>query len=228
MQSPVETGKVGVVAGPMLASPDIFTVTVTGKGGHAAEPHLTVDAIAIGAQVVTNLQHLTSRHFSPVEPLVVSVTKFLGGHTHNIIPGSVELGGTVRCMEPGLREEVPRRMEQIIRGITEAHGASYEMSYTYGYRPLINHKKVTQIVAGSVIDVLGSNALYTIKPSMAADDMSAYIHRIPGTYFNIGAGNREQGIVYPHHHPRFTIDEEALRIGVKVFIASALKLMGLR
>ncbi|GGG73080.1 amidohydrolase [Paenibacillus radicis (ex Gao et al. 2016)] len=228
LQSPVEVGKVGVVAGPMLASPDNFTITIKGKGGHAAEPHRTVDSIAIGAQVVTNLQHLASRHFSPVDPLVVSVTKFAGGQSHNVIPGSAELCGTVRCIDPELREEVPRRMEQIVRGITEAHGAEYELQYTYGYRPLINNKEVTAIVAESAAEVLGEDALYTIKPSMAADDMSAYIHRVPGTYFNIGAGNKAAGIVYPHHHSRFTIDEDSMRIGVKVFIASALRLMKLR
>lgn len=228
LQSPIEVGKVGVVAGPMLASPDIFTIIIKGKGGHAAEPHRTVDSIAIGAQVVTNLQHLVSRHYSPTEPLVVSVTKFISGQTHNVIPGSAELGGTVRCIDPVLREDLPRRMEQIVRGITEAHGAEYEMDYVYGYRPLINHKEVTDIVADSIVDILGEDALYTIKPSMAADDMSAYIHRVPGTYFNIGAGNQAAGIIYPHHHPRFTIDENSLRIGVQVFIAAALKIMKIR
>lgn len=225
LQSPVEVGKIGVTAGAMLASPDTFTITVLGKGGHAAEPYKTIDTIAIGAQIVTNLQHIVSRNVNPMEPLVVSVTKFIGGHTHNVIPGSAELCGTVRCMDPELREQVPKLMEQIVKGITDAHGASYEFKYDYGYRPLINNKEVTALVADTVKELYGEDVLYTIKPSMNADDFSAYLHLAPGTYFNVGAGNEQAGITYPHHHPKFTIDENSMLIGMKVFIASALKLL---
>ncbi|MCQ6563267.1 amidohydrolase [Paenibacillus mendelii] len=228
LQSPIEVGKVGVVAGPMLASPDTFYITVHGKGGHAAEPHMAIDPVAIGAQLVTNLQHLASRAFNPMDPLVVSVTKFIAGHTHNVIPGSAELCGTVRCMDPDLRGQLPKRMKQIIEGITQAHGATYEFRYDYGYRPLINHEAVTQIVAESVKELYGEDKLYTIKPSMSADDFSAYLHLAPGTYFNIGAGNKEKGITYPHHHPQFTIDEGSLLIGMKVFITAALKLLAVK
>ncbi|MFC5403476.1 amidohydrolase [Cohnella soli] len=226
LQSPVEVGKVGVVAGPMLASPDTFYITIKGVGGHAAEPHRAVDTIAIGAQVVTNLQHIVSRAANPMKPLVVSVTQFIGGHAHNVIPGSVELCGTVRCMDPELRDQVPELMERIIDGITQAHGAEYELRYVYGYRPLINHKEVTQIVADTIVELFGKEALYEIEPSMSADDFSAFLNEAPGTYFNIGAGNREQGIVYPHHHPKFTIDERSLLVGMKVFLAASLKLLG--
>ena len=146
LQSPVETGKVGVCDGAMLASPDIFHLTVEGRGGHAAEPHKTVDAIAIGAQLVTNLQHLAARMTDPMLPLVVSVTRFVGGHTHNVIPGSVEMSGTVRCMSPELRAEMPQRMEQIVSGITAAHGATYRFEYIHGYRPLVNDSAFTALV----------------------------------------------------------------------------------
>jgi len=225
LQSPVEVGKIGVIAGQMLASPDTFHITLTGKGGHAAEPHKAVDTIAIGAQLVGNLQLLVSRCFNPMDPLVVSVTKFIGGHTHNVIPGTVEMSGTVRCMNPEVRQEVPRRMEQIIQGITAAHGASYELKYEFGYRPVINDEEVTRVVEETAIELFGHEALYRIQPSMSADDFSAFQHKAPGTYFNIGAGNRAQGIVYPHHHPKFTIDEGSLVIGVKMFVAVAAKLL---
>lgn len=191
LQSPVETGKVGVVAGPMLASPDTFTITLHGKGGHAAEPHRTVDTIAIGA-------------------LVVSVTKFIGGHTHNVIAGSVELCGTVRCMSPDLRQEVPRKMEQIVQGIAQSYGAEATITYDFGYRPVNNDTEVTQLIEETAVELFGEQAVYQIKPSMAADDFSAYQNRAPGTYFNIGAGNQARGIVYPYHYPRFMIDEAAL------------------
>lgn len=227
LQSPVETGKVGVVAGPMLASPDTFTITLYGKGGHAAEPHMTVDTIAIGALVVTGLQHLVSRLVNPTDPLVVSVTKFVGGHTHNVIPGSVELCGTVRCMSPELRQEVPRKMGQIVQGIAQSYGAEAKITYDFGYRPVINDAEVTRFIEETAVELFGEQAVYKIKPSMAADDFSAYQNRAPGTYFNIGAGNQALGIVYPHHHPRFMIDEAALEIGVKMFSVTAAKLLRL-
>lgn len=224
LQSPIEVGKVGVCPGPMLASPDTFRITIKGLGAHAAEPHKSIDCIAIGAQVVTNLQHIAARTTNPMLPLVVSVTQFIGGHAHNVIPGSVELSGTVRCMDIQLREEVPARMKQIVEGITQAHGAEYELDYQYGYRPLINDPEFSQLVADTVVELFGSEALYTIQPSMAADDFSAFLSLAPGTYFNIGAGNKEQGIVFPHHHPRFTIDEDSLLIGVKTFVGVSQKL----
>ncbi|MED4455015.1 M20 family metallopeptidase [Metabacillus fastidiosus] len=227
LQSTVEVGKVGVVSGPMLASPDTFHLTIFGKGGHAAEPHLTVDTIAIGAQVITNLQHLVSRYVNPMEPLVVSVTKFIGGDTHNVIPGSVELCGTVRSINPEVRQHVPKYMEQIIQGITQAHGAEFELKYDFGYRPVVNDEKVTQIVEETVIELFGSERLYHIKPSMSADDFSAFQNRSPGTYFNIGAGNKSLEIVHPHHHPKFNIDEDSLEIGIKVFIGTLIKTLNL-
>ena len=105
------------------------------KGGHAALPHQTVDSIAVGAQVVTNLQHIASRCTDPLEPLVLSVTRFVGGNSHNVLPGSVEIEGTVRTLDTGLRERVPGQIERVVKGITEAHGARYELEYKYGYRP---------------------------------------------------------------------------------------------
>jgi len=118
-------------------------------------------------------------------------------------------------------------MEQIIKGLTLAHGAEYEFEYSYGYRPLINDANVSKIVADTIVELFGEDNLFTIKPSMAADDFSAYLNCAPGTYFNIGAGNVKDGIVYPHHHPQFDIDERSLAIGMKVFIASTFKLLEL-
>ncbi|GGE18434.1 N-acyl-L-amino acid amidohydrolase [Marinithermofilum abyssi] len=223
--SPLETGKIGVVYGPMMAAPDAFSIKVIGKGGHAASPHETIDSIAIGAQVVTNLQHIVSRNTDPLESLVLSITKFIAGSAFNVIPGSVEIGGTVRSFNPELRQSVPNLMERVIKGITEAHGASYEFTYQNGYRPVFNDEEVTRVIEETVREVFGDDALDRTKPNMGGEDFSAFQQKAPGTFFFTGAGNPKKGIIYPHHHPRFTIDEDALQNGVKMFVHAAFKLL---
>jgi amidohydrolase len=223
--SPIPKGKVGVVYGSMMASPDTFWITVNGKGGHAALPHQTIDSIAVAAQVVTNLQHIVSRNTDPLDSLVVSVTQFIGGTTHNVIPGSVKIWGTVRSFDPTLRDSVPARMERIVKGITEAHEATYDFKYEFGYRPVINNNEVTAVIEETVREVFGEEALDMMRPNMGGEDFSAFMEKAPGCYFYVGAGNEEQGITYPHHHERFTIDEDALEIGVKTFLHATFKFL---
>ncbi|MFC7392430.1 M20 family metallopeptidase [Scopulibacillus cellulosilyticus] len=223
--SPLEYGKIGIVYGPMMAAPDTFHIVVKGKGGHAAIPHDTIDSIAIAAQVVTNLQHVVSRNTDPLDTLVLSVAKFIGGTAHNVIPGSVELTGTVRSFKPELRNQVPELMERVVKGVTSAHGADYEFNYEKGYRPVINHDDVTKIVEETVRDVYGSESIKHMAPNMVGEDFSAYQQAAPGTFFYVGAGNKEKGITYPHHHARFTIDEDALEKGVNIFVHAAFKFL---
>ncbi|MCM3214210.1 M20 family metallopeptidase [Niallia taxi] len=223
--SPLEIGKIGIVYGPMMASPDTFYLTVNGKGGHAALPHQTVDSIAVASQVVTNLQHIVSRNTDPLDNLVLSVTKFIGGTTHNVIPGSVEICGTVRSFDPDLRKEVPKLMERVIKGITEAHGAAYEFNYEFGYRPVINDARVTEVLEATVAEVYGEEAIDKMKPNMGGEDFSAFQQVTEGSFFYIGAGNPEKNADFPHHHARFEIDEDSLEKGVNLFVYSAIKLL---
>ncbi|GEL04621.1 M20 family metallopeptidase [Rummeliibacillus stabekisii] len=224
--SPLELGKIGVVYGPMMAAPDTFWLTVNGKGGHAALPHQTVDSIAVAAQVVTNLQHIVSRNTDPLDNLVLSVTQFVGGTTHNVIPGSVDICGTVRSFDADLRKTIPEKMERVIKGITEAHEATYDFKYEFGYRPVINDEEVTTVIEETVREVFGEEALDLMKPNMGGEDFSAYMEKAPGCFFYVGAGNEEKGITYPHHHARFTVDEDALEIGVKTFLHAVFKFLG--
>ncbi|PLT29961.1 M20 family metallopeptidase [Peribacillus deserti] len=223
--SPLEAGKIGIIYGPMLASPDTFYLTVKGRGGHGGLPHETVDSIAVAAQVVTNLQHIVSRNVDPIEQLVISVTKFAGGTTHNVIPGSVEIMGTVRSFNPSIREKVPEWMERVIKGITLAHGASYDFTFDFGYRPVINHDESTRFVHDTALELYGEASVELMKPNMVGEDFSAYLQKADGCFFFTGAGNVEKGIIYPHHHPRFTIDEESLSMGIEMFVAAALKML---
>ena len=223
--SNLPVGKIGVTYGPMMAAPDTFEITIKGKGGHAAMPHEVVDSIAVGAQVVTNLQHVVSRDTDPMDNVVVSVTRFTGGTTHNVIPGTVEMVGTVRTLDPDLRQRVPEIMERVVKGVTEAHGAGYDFEYQFGYRPVINDDDVTAVIEETVREDFGEEALELVPSNMGGEDFSAFLQRAPGAFFLVGAGNEERGIVYPHHHPRFTIDEDALEYGVKVFLGSTFRLL---
>jgi len=223
--SGLEAGKIGVVYGPMLAAPDTFEISINGRGGHAAMPHQTTDAIAIGAQVVANLQHVVSRNVDPLQNVVVSVTKFAGGTTHNVIPGTVEMVGTVRTLDEEVRAKVPEMMERIIEGVTAAHDASYSFEYQRGYRPVVNDEEVTRVVEETVREVFGERALEMMPPIMGGEDFSAYQRVAPGTFVFVGAGNEAKGITYPHHHPRFTVDEDALENGVKMHVNVAFGLL---
>ena len=219
--SPLEFGKVGVKSGALMAAPDAFHVTVIGSGGHAAMPQQTVDAIAVAAQVVTNLQHVVARNVDPLASAVVSVTRIAAGTSYNVIPGQVELSGTVRTFDDALRTRIPELMRRIVSGVTSAHGATFEMRYERGYRPVINDEAAASLVRRAVTRALGPDALVDATPTMGGEDFSAYQQRAPGAFFFIGARNEARGIIHPHHHERFDIDERALDYGTRLFVAAA-------
>lgn len=223
---PLPFGQVAVKAGPLMAAPDTFQVVIQGAGGHAALPQQTVDPIAIAAQVISNLQHIVSRNVDPIQSAVVSVTRIAGGTTTNVIPGSVEFAGTARTFDPALRDSIPELMQRIIGGVTAAHGAQYTMKYERGYRPVVNDRSASELVQRAVVRALGKDALVEATPTMGGEDFSGYLQRAPGAFFFIGARCDEQGIIHPHHHECFDIDERALDYGTRIFVAAAAELLG--
>lgn len=223
---PMPYGRVGVRNGPLMASPDNFLITITGSGGHAAIPHETIDSIAIAAQVVTNLQHIVARDVDPLAAAVVSVTRIAGGTTFNVIPGQVELAGTVRTFDTVLRARIPQLMQRIVAGITAAHGASFTFEYDPGYRPVVNNAAATDLLRRAVTRALGSDVLVDAIPTMGGEDFSAYQERVPGSFFFIGARDEERGITNPHHHECFDLDERALDSGTRIFVAAAMEMLG--
>lgn len=224
--SGLPVGRIGLIAGPAMAAPDTFSCTITGKGGHAAIPHDTIDPIAIGAQVVSALHHVVSRLVDPLDPVVVSVTQFIAGTTFNVVPESAYLAGTVRTFDPALRTTVPAMLERIIHGVTSAFGATYAFHYEPGYRPVINDPALTARLTDVVTHTFGADTLTAMRPTMGGEDFSAYQQRAPGVFAFIGAGNADEGIDFPHHHPRFQIDERALDIGLRYLTAATLDLLG--
>jgi amidohydrolase len=227
LMSTLPLGKIGLSYGPMMAGADTFQISVVGKGGHASQPELTIDPIAIGTQVVTNLQQIVSRNLDAHEPLVISVTQFQAGSAINVIPSRVSIGGSVRSFNQELREKIPTFIERIVKGITEAHGATYEFEYQFGYAATINDEEITRLIDEVVCELFSEESREIIKPIMGSEDFSAYQKVVPGSFILIGAGNEEKGIIYPHHHPKFTIDEQALQYGVKLFTHGTMKLLNL-
>lgn len=218
-------GQIGIAAGPFMAAPDTFHITIKGQGGHAASPHQAVDPIVIGAQLIVNFQQIVARNIDPIEQAVVSVTQFNGGTATNIIPESATLSGTVRTFNRDIRQSIPAMMERIVKGITEAHQAQYEFDYRFGYDPVINDERLTQQIARTAERLFGKQAITPMKPLMGGEDFSAYLRKAPGCFFFIGAGNAERGIIHPHHHPKFNVDESALQRGVQLFVHAARDLL---
>jgi amidohydrolase len=218
--TPLPCGELAAWEGPAMAASDFFTLAVTGDGGHAALPHTAVDVVAVAAQVVTNLQHVVARRTDPLRSAVVSVSMFHAGDAPNVLPGRAELAGTVRTFDPELRARMPVLVEDVARGITQAHGAAYELDYVMGYAPVVNDPGVT----ATVRDALGD--LVDMAPLMGGDDFSVYLTEAPGCYFFVGAGSEEAGATYPHHHPRFRIDERALAVGTDAHVRTALRVLG--
>lgn len=219
------TGLISITPGPMMAAPDTFELTITGRGGHAAIPHDTVDPIAVGAQVVSALQHIVSRNVDPLDNAVVSVTQFVAGTTFNVIPDSAYLSGTVRTFDAALRNRIPELMERVIAGVTSAFGATYSFSMQRGYRPVVNDPALSARLSTVVERTFGDSTLHVLRPSMGGEDFSAYQQRAPGVFAFVGAGNVDAGIAYPHHHPRFQIDERSLDIGVRYLLAATAELL---
>ncbi|MFD0826336.1 M20 metallopeptidase family protein [Neobacillus sp. M.A.Huq-85] len=219
----IPVGKMGFTYGPATAYSDRFDIKIQGRGGHGSEPHKTIDPIAVGSQIITNLQHIVSRNTAPMDQLVISVTKFHGGDAYNVIPDTVSLGGTVRIFNPELHGHVRGWMERVIKGVAEAHSAQYEFDYRYGYKSVLNDERITKIMEDTVSESFGKEAVQPVSPMMGGEDFSAYSHEVPASFILVGAGNVNKGTNYPLHHPRLILDEDALENGVRLFVHAAGK-----
>jgi amidohydrolase len=155
-----------------------------------------------------------ARRIDPLERAVLSVGAFHAGDAPNVLPDRAELAGTVRSFDPGVRERMPQLIEEVVRGVTSAHGAHYELDYTFGYKPVVNDEAATALVRAAIDDEMRAD----LEPIMGGDDFSAYLERAPGCYAFIGAGDEASGATFPHHHPRFRIDERALATGVRLHV----------
>ena len=218
-------GAIGVREGPMMACSDAFDLTVKGQGGHAAAPHRAIDPVVIAAHLIVALQTLVSRETDPLQSAVVTVGRVQGGDVRNVIPDQVLLQGTVRTFDAGLRQALPQRLERIARGVTEAFGGQYDLSYRLGYPCLVNDAAMAEVVRAAACPIVGEEHVVVAPPVMGAEDMSYFLQRVPGCFFRVGSANAERGLTRPHHNPCFDFDEAALPIGVEVLAGAARRFL---
>ncbi|MEA4846714.1 MAG: amidohydrolase [Clostridiaceae bacterium] len=219
----IESGKIGVKYGSMMASPDHISINIYGKAGHGAEPHNCIDPISVACQVYMSLQTLVSRRINPVEPAVVTIARITGGTTHNAIPEKVEMEGTVRTLTNELRSRMPQLIENIIKGVCEANEAAYEFAYDPYYPPVINNNEMTILIEKAGKEILGEdNVIVVDKPTMGAEDFSYFQQKVPGVFFIVGTYNKEKGLTSPLHNPKFNVDEDIIPRAAAVLAQSAL------
>jgi amidohydrolase len=217
-------GRVGVRSGPTFASADKFVLKIQGKGGHAAMPEAAVDPIVVAAYIITALQTLISRETSPFSPAVITIGKIEAGSAFNIIPEVAELQGTMRAYSTEHREKLIRRISELARSIAAAMNASCEASFFDGCPPCVNDPAMTEMVRQAAEATVGASSVDTGSEVMTtgSDDMGYFLQTVPGCYFIVGAANPEKGAKYPHHHPRFNVDEDAMPIAAEVLARTAL------
>ena len=222
LMSDIPVGSVAVCPGPAMACMDSFTLELHGKGAHAAMPAAGVDSILMSAQVICAMQSLITREVEPTTPLVVHVGTIHGGNAFNIVADYVELKGTVRTHDQGIRESVPDRIQRIGAGMTSALRGTHKLDYQFGYPPLVNDPLMTELVKGVGAQVVGRERVLTAQPTMASDDMAFFLEKVPGCYFLVGAGNASKGLNQPHHNAKFDFDEDAMVTGADMMVRVAL------
>lgn len=214
---------VGIIetrVGPVMAAADRFEITLQGRGGHGASPHQTKDSIVIGAQLITNLQQIVSRRVNPVESAVLSVGSFVAHNAFNVIADSAKLIGTVRTFNPEVRNLIEKEMERVIHGTCIANDCTYDFNYERGYNAVVNHETETNFLKNVAEQVTGVMEVRESEQHMGGEDFAYYLEKVPGTFFFTGA--EPKGEVFPHHHPKFDFDENAMLIAAKTLGAAVI------
>lgn len=218
-------GWIGVTPGPAMSASDRFTVKLVGRGGHGAAPHLTIDPIVAGAQVISAIQSIVARNVPPLKSAVVTVTSMTGGEAFNVIPEVVELKGTIRSFDPQVRELVVERFEQTVTGVARALGCQAEVEIWKVTPAVINDPEMASQVQSVVARVLPEATIDANERTMGSEDMAYMMEDIPGCYFFVGSANHERGLDAAHHHPRFDFDEAALPRAVALMAAAVVDFM---
>jgi amidohydrolase len=215
-------GTVGVKAGPVMAAMDRFDIKILGSEGHGAMPHLCVDALEVGTQVVSAIQRIVSRKLNPLQPAVVTVGSFHAGKTFNIIPGEAEMSGTTRTFDLEVWDSWEERIRKVLKGVCESMGAGFELNYSKGYPPTINDADMAEVARRCAAGVVGEDKVFELEPTMGGEDMSFYLQKAKGCFFFLGVGR--PGCA-PLHNARFDFNEEVLLLGVETYCRIAMELL---
>ena len=208
-----EFGKFHTRSGPIMAAADTFHITVTGKGGHAARPHDTVDPVVAACAIVTALQTIVSRNHKPLDQLVISATQIHTGTTDNVIPETAYINGTVRTFSKEVQAMVVRRMQEVVAGTAAAYGCEASLDFEFGYPPTVNDGSKAGFAAQVAAEVAGDNGVESdVEPVMGAEDFSYMLEARPGAYLMLGQGEGA-GV----HHPMYNFNDEIAPIGASFF-----------
>ncbi len=217
----LDAGQMEIGPGANTASSDRFTLTVHGKGGHAARPHTTVDAIHVSAHVVNALHHIVSRRVNPMLPAVLTIGTIQGGTRPNVIAPEVTIGGTVRTLDEQTWEAMPREIETVARGAAAMWGADITLSYTRGYPALINDDRMAEVARRAAMAIIGEENIGPNRPGMGGEDFAHYLRKVPGCFVRLGGGTPgtpTAGRGNPHSG-QFTFDDAALTTGIAWYLS---------
>jgi amidohydrolase len=213
-------GQIAYTPGMDNANSDRFHIVIKGTMAHGSAPHKGVDAVVVAAEAVMALQLIRSRQTDTKQPLVISIGTIHGGDRENIIADQVELGGTVRTYDAAFRDAVVKQMHRVLKGITEAHGASYEMNYRNTYPTIPNDEALVEATLPSFRRLFGAENVIHVSPGMGGEDFSFFAQVVPGFYFRIGVANEAKGFTHGGHTPMYDCDEEAIKTGVLALAAA--------
>jgi len=216
----IPAGRFATRPGGMLASEDNFVIRIKGRGTHAARPHMGIDPIVAGAEVVLALQSIVARKLDPTDQAVVSVTEFITDGLRNALPGNVVLKGDTRSYSPAVQTLLEERMGAIVSGVCAAHGAAHEFEYTHEFEPTVNSPEQVEIAVSAARAVAGKeNVDGNCAPVLASEDFGAFLSRVPGNFMFIGAGRAEEEFGTPLHNPRYDFNDSILLLGARYFAA---------
>ena len=210
----VDAGKIGIKAGPYMASTDEIFLTVKGKGGHAATPEQLIDPILIASHIIIALQQIVSRNANPVTPTVISFGRIIGEGRTNIIPNEVTIDGTLRTYDEKWRRTIHEKIGFMASGIAESMGGSCEVRISHGYPFLHNDEQLTQMIRAASIEYLGENNVVDLEARMTAEDFAYFARELPSCFYRLGIRNESKGIISNLHTPTFDVDESCLETGM--------------
>ena len=218
----IPEGTIGVRPGPFMAAMDRFDIKIKGKGGHGAMPHLSVDALEVGTQVVNALQRIVSRQMDPLEPTVVTIGTFHAGTAFNIIPPEAEMSGTTRTFNPDIWNSWEARIAKVVRGVCDSMGCDFELKFSKGYPVTINDAPMAEIVRGCAAKVVGEDRVVVPRKTLGGEDFAYYLQRSQGCYFALGVGR--DGAV-PVHNPAFDFNEDVMLLGMETHCRIGLEVL---